>query len=104
MIQLVADNLPAIRALAERYGVARLELFGSAATDAFDPERSDVDFLVEFPPDYEIGPWLSRFFDLEADLSALLGRKVDLVMAKKTFRNPYFARSVEATRRLLYAA
>lgn len=35
--------------LCRRHGVARLEVFGSAArgTD-FDPQTSDADFLVEF--------------------------------------------------------
>jgi predicted nucleotidyltransferase len=32
-----------VRALCRRYGVRRLELFGSATTGAFDPQRSDVD-------------------------------------------------------------
>lgn len=38
MIPIIADHLPEIRALCREYGVARLELFGSAATDAFDPK------------------------------------------------------------------
>ena len=45
----------------------------------FDPERSDVDFLVEFQP----GGGFSLFdayFDLREALIALLGRQVDLVM------------------------
>ena len=52
MIADIADNLDAIRALCREYGVARLELFGSAATDAFDPVRSDIDLLIEYRPDY----------------------------------------------------
>ena len=38
----------ALRALCLRYRVRRLDLFGSAVTDRFDPLRSDVDMLVEF--------------------------------------------------------
>jgi predicted nucleotidyltransferase len=46
MHPLIADNLDAIHTLAREYGVARLEVFGSVTTGAFDSERSDIDFLV----------------------------------------------------------
>lgn len=38
----------AIAHACERYGVARLRVFGSAVTGRFDPNRSDVDFFVDF--------------------------------------------------------
>ncbi len=103
MNPLIEQHLEAIRALAREYGVARLEVFGSAVTDAFDPDHSDADFLVEYPPDYEFGPWLTRYFELQERLAALLGCPVDLVMAG-AMRNPYFIRTVNESRRLLYAA
>ncbi len=80
MIALIEQHRAAILALCREYGLARLELFGSAATDAFDPNRSDVDFLVEYPQDYDFGPWLSRFQELEQALTKVLGRDVDLTM------------------------
>ena len=52
MNPLIEQHLDAIRALCREYGVARLEVFGSAATGAFDPDRSAVDFIVEYPADY----------------------------------------------------
>jgi uncharacterized protein len=103
MIALVEEKLDAIRALCEEFGVLRLELFGSAATGAFDPERSDLDFLVEHPPDYDFGPWATRYFAFRDDLAALLGRSVDLVMVG-ALRKPRFIRSVNESRQLLYAA
>src|SRR5215203_4682535 len=57
---IIAEHLEAIRGLCREFGVARLEVFGSVCTPDFDPERSDVDFLVEYPPDHEYGPWLSN--------------------------------------------
>ncbi len=36
---------------------------------SFDEARSDVDFLVEYPPGYEFGLWLYRFQELEDDLA-----------------------------------
>lgn len=103
MIALTAEQLEAIRSLCRDYQVARLEVFGSAARADFDPDRSDVDLLVDFVPGADLGPWLSRFFELQQRLAVVLGRKVDLVMAT-SLRNPYLVRSLARVRRLLYAA
>jgi predicted nucleotidyltransferase len=103
MIPLVERHLDAIRALCREYGVARLEIFGSAATGEFDETHSDVDFIVDYPPDYDFGLWLGRYFELKDRLESLLGRPVDLVMAG-AMRKPRFIQSANASRRLLYAA
>src|SRR3954451_22442519 len=100
---LIERNLEAIRALAEEYDVARLEVFGSATTDDFDPSRSDIDFLIEYKPETDLGPWLKRYFELQERLEALLGRPVDLVMTG-ALEKPRFRRLANETRRLLYAA
>lgn len=100
---MIEERMDQLRALCAEFGVARLEIFGSAATGAFDPLLSDLDFLVTYPPDYDFGPWLGRYFDLKERLRDLFRRRVDLVMAKE-FTNPSFAQSVASSRRLLYAA
>jgi hypothetical protein len=33
-----------------------------------------VDFLIEFPPNQDLGPWLAHYFDLKAEFEKLLGR------------------------------
>jgi len=105
MIPALEERLDLIAEICRRHHVVRLEVFGSAADDSFDPERSDVDFLVEFSPGEDMGPWLSRYFDLKDALEALLGCSVDLVMVGSPgLENPYFAREANRTRRLLYAA
>ena len=81
----------------------RLEVFGSVCTDDFDPETSDVDFLVEYPEDYEFGPWLACYFALKEALESLLGRSVDLVETDAP-KNTCFILSMNETRQLLYAA
>ena len=83
----IAQHRPGIAAICQRYGIQRLEVFGSAArvTD-FDPARSDADFLVKFSPGAE--PGLHSIFGAKADLEALLGRDVDLV-EPGAVRNPY---------------
>jgi predicted nucleotidyltransferase len=100
---LIERNLGAIRALCHEFGVARLEVFGSAATPDFDPERSDVDFLVEFPPDYDFGPWHRRFHALQRALTNLLGHPVDLVDVW-ALRNHWFRDEAAKTRQVIYDA
>ena len=100
---LIAEHLEAIRALCREYGVARLEVFGSVCTPEFDPEWSDIDFLVEYPEDYDFGPWAKRLVAFQETLANLLGRKVDLLMIR-AIRKKYFLQSIDETRQLLYAA
>lgn len=76
----ITDKLPALAALCQRFGVQRLELFGSGAgddTSRFDPARSDIDFLVTFLPDRRDD--LAALVDLKDAMEALLGRPVDLI-------------------------
>lgn len=103
MIAVVKQNLRELADLSRQFGVLRLELFGSACTPEFDPERSDIDFLVEFPPGYDFGPWASRFTEFQKALSDLFGRRVDLVMPS-VLRDPWFRREVEKTRITIYHA
>jgi predicted nucleotidyltransferase len=79
-----------------------LELFGSAVGDDFDPQRSDVDFLVEFESLAE-GQHADAYFGLRESLGSLFSRPVDLVMVR-AIRNPYFLEAIEPTRTLLNAA
>ncbi len=102
MIRLIEENREALRRLCVRLQVARLELFGSAAEGDFDPQTSDLDFLVEFLP-LKPGQHADAYFALLDSLQALFGRPVDLVMAR-AIKNPYFLQSVDRTRKVLYAA
>jgi predicted nucleotidyltransferase len=77
---VIAENLEAIRVLCREFGVLWLEAFGSVCTSDFDPGRSDIDFLVEYPAGCDFGPRLARHFDLEDALAHVVGRKVDVVM------------------------
>jgi predicted nucleotidyltransferase len=103
MIALVEEHQDAIEALCREYGVLRLELFGSAATGEWDPARSDIDFIVEYPDDYDFGLWLTRYFEFKDRLEEVLGYQVDLVMVG-AIRNTSFIENVNESRRLLYAA
>lgn len=99
---VLEENLDAIRALCEKYRVKRLAVFGSAAKGTFDPERSDVDFVVEFFPRERKGFGDDYFLMLE-ELQNLLGREVDLV-ERNAVRNPYFLKVLELSEHQLYDA
>lgn len=103
MNPIIEQHKDAIRDLCREFGVARLEVFGSAATDEFDPDRSDIDFIIEYPPDYDFGPWLKRYFEFQERLETLLNRKVDLVMMS-ALQNRWFNREAAKTRTAVHDA
>lgn len=97
---VVASRLAEIAELCRRFGVRRLDLFGSAATGRFDPAHSDLDFLVEFeemPP----GKHANAYFGLLEGLETLFQRRIDLLTGESV-ENPYLRRSIEAERRPLF--
>ena len=96
----LSRQIPSIAALCEQYGVAHLELFGSAAGTGFNAESSDVDFLVELDPKIP-GSRARRWTELADALELLLGRQVDLVNPKY-IRNRYFLQAVNASRTVIY--
>jgi uncharacterized protein len=69
-------NLPheQIAEFCARHHIRRLALFGSVLREDFGPD-SDVDVLVEFEPDHVPG---LAFFAMQDELSAIIGRNVDL--------------------------
>jgi len=101
MIALVTEKQNEIAKHCRRLNVRKLDIFGSAANGAFDTEKSDLDFLVEFN-ELETPGIADRYFDLEKSLMELFDKKVDLVMARH-FENPYFRASVEASKEPVYA-
>jgi uncharacterized protein len=103
MLKEIAERRVEIAEICRRFGVQRLEVFGSAARGGdFDPTRSDIDVLVEFHRETQ-PPSLDHFFRLEAELASLFGRRVDLVMAG-AIRNPFVKSAIDGSRELLFAA
>jgi uncharacterized protein len=102
MTTIIERHRAEIETLCRTYRVKRLDVFGSAIREDFDPGRSDVDFLVEFEPDPDLNTF-HAYMGLRSELSRLLGRPVDLVMPSG-LRNRYFAQEIEATREALYGA
>ncbi len=101
MIDLIAQRTGEVTELCRLHHVRTLELFGSAANGKFDPATSDLDFLVDFEPLPPIDHG-NAYFDLWFGLGDLFGRKVDLVETVG-IKNPYFLKTVNENRRVIYA-
>lgn len=99
MIALVRDNLTEIAELCERFGVRKLDLFGSAATGHFNQETSDLDFVVDFA-DKSPG-YARRYIGLADALEMLFSRRVDLV-TEGSIKDAIFRESVEASREVVF--
>ena len=99
--EIVTEHLGEVRALCEKYSVRKLTIFGSAVKGTFDPEKSDLDFVVDFPPDMKRSGFDDPYFGLLVDLQELLQREVDLV-ERKAIRNPYFVKVLALTEHALY--
>src|SRR5947207_15317651 len=94
------NEMPAARPLAipipheriaefcRKWGIRKLSFFGSVVRDDFDPQRSDVDVLVEYAATSPARGLAG--FDAEEELSAILGgRKIDMMSAIRDSVWPY---------------
>ncbi len=86
-----------------RWQISELAVFGSALRDDFRPD-SDIDILVTFAPEAH---WtLLDFAAMQDELSAILGRQVDLVMreAVAESRNRRRRQGILESARVVYVA
>jgi uncharacterized protein len=99
-MQLHGVNVPsdAITRFCHRHSIRRLALFGSILRSDFRPD-SDIDVLVEFQPGKTPG---LAFFQMQEELTDLLGRPVDLHTPGSLSR--HFREQVEAEALVQYDA
>ena len=102
MVNMLLDKLDAIRQSCKNHNVVRLDIFGSALREDFEPDRSDIDFLVDFGP---MSPFdkPDAYFGLLNELRNILGTEVDLVMVG-ALKNRYIRDDINRTKQQLYAA
>ena len=101
--QIVTEHLGEVRALCEKYSIRKLTIFGSAVKGTFDPEKSDLDFVVELIPHVDPVVEGRKYLQFWEALEALFGRSVDLVSLDE-IKNPYVAASIRRSQLQLYAA
>lgn len=86
--------------LCQKHKVKYLFAFGSSTNDNFDPDKSDIDLLVEIddPDPVEKGEKLISLWDT---FEGFFHRKVDL-LTESSIHNPYLRKSIDATKILIY--
>ena len=82
-----------------RWQIVELALFGSALGGSFGPD-SDLDFLVEFQPEAQVG--FMKLAKMQREFSAVLNRKVDLV--PKGGLKPKIRQAIISSAEVLYAS
>jgi predicted nucleotidyltransferase len=97
-VELTRADHERLADVCRRFGVSRLDVFGSVSRGD-DRDESDVDLLYELAPDAKLGWGIE---DLAVELERLLGRPVDLV--SKRALHPALRDAVLGEARPLYAA
>lgn len=108
MHPLIEDNLTKIAVLCEKHFIKELYLFGSAARGDYN-QKSDFDFAYVF--DYydfindpvhtwKFDPFI-EFDNLKIASRKLLKKKIDLI-PYNSLHNPYFKKSIDEDKILLY--
>ncbi|SHJ20546.1 hypothetical protein SAMN05444280_11359 [Tangfeifania diversioriginum] len=86
--------------LCKNHQVKQIYAFGSSVSDEFDPEKSDIDLLVEIdePDPISKGEKLLSLWD---KLEDFFNRKVDL-LTNLSIRNKILRESIDSTKVLIY--
>ncbi len=96
----ILNKLTDFISLCQLHKVRYLYAFGSAVTDKFDYNKSDIDLLVEIDDadPIERGEKLISLWDT---FETFFQRKVDL-LTDSSIHNPYLRKSIDSTKVLIY--
>ena len=100
MIPLITQHTDELAEICRRHHVKRLEVFGSAATGDFNPDTSDIDFLINNQT-FLACEKVDAYFRLLDDLPRIFDRRDDLVVAR-AFQNRYFRRNIDKSNVAFY--
>ena len=89
----------AILELCKTHKVKTLYAFGSVLTNEFN-DKSDIDLIVDFQQ-LDILDYADNYFDLKFSLEDILKRPIDL-LEEKAIKNPYFKKTINQKKRLVY--
>ena len=99
MNNIITKNISKIKAVCDKQNIKSLFAFGSVCTDKFN-DQSDVDLLVTFKP-MDFGDYVDNYFQTADLFEKIFHRRVDLV-TEESLANPYFIKTVNKTKTLLY--
>jgi len=98
-MNIIDQNIDKIQDLCSKHKVAKLFVFGSVLSEKFK-KNSDIDFIVDFR-DFDVYDYADNYFDLKYSLENILKRNIDL-LEDKAINNPYFRKSIDSSKQLLY--
>ncbi len=101
MNAILINQLDVLIDLCKYYKVKSMYAFGSVCTDRFT-DQSDIDLLIAFDS-ISIEQYSDYYFELHYKLQDIFKRDIDLV-TEKSLSNPFFVKSIELTKQLIYAA
>jgi DNA phosphorothioation-dependent restriction protein DptG len=90
-----------LRAICEQLLIKRLYIFGSAVNATGFNEDSDIDFLIAFEDSLTPEEYSENYFQLHYKLRELFNREID-VLTERSLSNPYFIKSIERSKYLVY--
>jgi len=99
MHRIITDNISHIKKICEQQHIETLFAFGSVCGNQFN-DSSDIDLLVSFKP-LDYGDYADNYFNTADKFENFFQRPVDLV-TEKSLKNPYFVKSVNQSKVLLY--
>lgn len=102
MREILEKRMEDLKRICKSLNIKEIYAFGSVVSNTFDNE-SDLDFLISFEDDLSIDEYTNNYFDLHYKLRALFNREIDIV-TERTLSNPYFIKSINETKELIYAA
>ena len=100
MNKIITENIDKIREYCKKYKVKELYAVGSVVSDRFS-EDSDIDLLIKFD-EITVDEYTDNYFILHKLFRNIFNRKIDLI-TEKSLNNPFFIKSIEKSKQLLYA-
>ena len=100
MNSIISENIEKIKEYCKTYKVKELYAVGSVLTNKFT-EKSDIDLLIDFN-DIPVEEYTDNYFILHKLFRKILNREIDLI-TYKSLSNPYLIKSLDESKKLLYA-
>jgi predicted nucleotidyltransferase len=101
MNSIITDNMDKIKTVCDQHHVKSLFAYGDVCTDKFN-DNSEVELLVYFQP-LGFDTYADNYFHAIDSFEKIFHHPVELTMEKApALNNPYFVRSFNQTKTLLY--
>ncbi len=100
MNKIITENIDKIKEYCKQYKVKELYAVGSVVTENFTKD-SDIDLVIKFE-DISVEEYTDNYFILHKLFRNIFKRNIDLI-TDRSLSNPYFIKSIENSKKLLYA-